>query len=169
MIDFNFKGDFAEFTIGEINSDIASHLINSNPTSNDILSIIDSSNKFETYRGFKMNTSIESDNQICEIDEMDNVERNFKRIPIKGKTTLFYGIAWKQDVKVEFDVDDNTSIYELPLNVTEYRINKKVRFELLDIPNDLSISRSDILIVESASLQFPNNHVVEVISVRNDN
>ena len=96
MIDFNFKGDFAEFTIGEINSDIASHLINSNPTSNDILSIIDSSNKFETYRGFKMNTSIESDNQICEIDEMDNVERHFKRIPIKGKTTLFYGIAWKQ-------------------------------------------------------------------------
>ena len=169
MIDFNFKGDFAEFTIGEINSDIASHLINSNPTSNDILSIIDSSNKFETYRGFKMNTSIESDNQICEIDEMDNVERHLKRIPIKGKTTLFYGIAWKQDVKVGFDVDDYTSIYELPLNVTEYRINKKVRFELLDLSKELSIIRSDILIVENASIQYPNNHLIELISVRNDN
>ena len=169
MIDFNFKGDFAEFTIGEINSDIASHLLNSNPTSNDILSIIDSSNKFETYRGFKMNTSIESDNQICEIDEMDNVERHFKRIPIKGKTTLFYGIAWKQDLTVEFDVDDNASIYELPLNVTEYRINKKVRFELLDLSKELSISRSDILIVENASIQYPNNHLIELISVRNDN
>jgi len=169
MIDFNFRGDFAEFIIGDINSYIASHLLNSNPTSNDILSIIESSNSFKTYRGFKMNTNIESDDEICEIDEMDNVKRHLKRIPIKGKTTLFYGKAWKQDVKIGFDVDDNTPIYELPINVTEYRINNKVRFELLNIPNELIIGRSEILMVESASIQFPNNHIVEVISVRNDN
>ena len=70
---------------------------------------------------------------------------------------------------LKVDVDDETSIYELPLDVTEYRITDKVRFKLVDIPKGFQVIPSEILIVENAAVQFPNNHIVEVISVRNDN
>ena len=169
MSEIIIDGDFAEFKIAYIDLDIANQIVSSHPTSAYILSILASSRKHKTFRGFKLNSSISLGDDTVEIDEIDNVFYKLKRIPIKDRAILFYGVAWKQQSAVEVDVDDQTSIYELPLDVTEYRITDKVRFKLVDIPKGFQVIPSERLMVENAAVQFPNNHIVEVISVRNDN
>jgi len=169
MSEVIIDGDFAEFKIADIDLDIANQIVSTHPTTSDILSIFASSRKHKTFRGFKMNSSISLGDDTAEIDEIDNVSYKLKRIPIKDRAILFYGVAWKRQSTVEVDVNDETSIYELPLDVTEYRITDKVRFKLVDIPKGFQVIPSERLMVENAAVQFPNNHIVEVISVRNDN
>ena len=167
MIEIKFKGDFAEFKIADIDEDIITNLTNNPPTSSDIHSILKST-KHKTYRGFKMNTDVNYENDIHKISELDNVYYGLRRIPIKNKSILFYGTAWKDELTREMDFNEGLSINDLPFEVTEYRFSNKVRFELINIPKTIKINQSDNLVSENAAIQYPNNHLIELISVRND-
>jgi hypothetical protein len=167
MIQIKFKGDFAEFKIAEIDEDIITTLTNNPPTSSDIHSILKST-KHKTYRGFKMNTDVIYNEDTHKIGELDNVYYGLKRIPIKNKSILFYGTAWKDELTREMDFNEGLSINDLPLEVTEYRFSNKVRFELITIPKTIKMNQSDNLVIENATIQYPNNHLIELISVRND-
>lgn len=168
MISIKFKGDFAEFKIAEIDDKIITNLTNNPPTSSDILSILEST-KHKTYRGFKMNTDVIYENDTYKIGELDNVYYGLKRIPIKNKAILFYGTAWKDELTREMDFNEGLSINDLPFEVTEYRFSNKVRFELINVPKTVQINQSENLVIENAAIQYPNNHLIELISVRNDN
>ena len=167
MSEIKFKGDFAEFKIAEIDGDIITNLTNNPSTSFDIHSILNST-KHKTYRGFKMNTDVIYENDTHKIAELDNVYYGLKRIPIKNKAILFYGMVWKDELIREMDFNEGISINDLPFEVTEYRFSNKVRFELINIPKTLKINQSDNLVIENAAIQYPNNHLIELISVRND-
>lgn len=167
MISIKFIGDFAEFKIAEIDEDIITTLTNNPPTSSDIHSILKST-KHKTYRGFKMNTDVIYQNDTHKIGELDNVYYGLKRIPIKNKSILFYGTVWKDELIREIDFNEGLSINDLPFEVTEYRFSNKVRFELINIPKTIQINQSDNLVIENAAIQYPNNHLIELISVRND-
>jgi len=103
-----------------------------------------------------------------EIDELDNVFYGIKRITTKKKTLLFYGIVWKQDYKREMEFDEDQTIYDLPLDVTEYRFSNKVKFNLINIPKTTQLTPSDNLVIENAAIQYPNTHIIELIARRND-
>jgi hypothetical protein len=167
MIHIKFKGDFAEFKITEIDDDTITNLANNPPTSSDIHSILKST-KHKTYRGFKMNTDVIYENDSHKIGELDNVYYGLKRIPIKNKAILFYGTVWKDELTREMDFNEGLSINDLPFEVTEYRFSNKVRFELINIPKTIQLNQSDNLVIENAAIQYPNNHLIELISVRND-
>lgn len=167
MIEIKFKGDFAEFRIAEIDEEIITILTNNPPTSSDIQSILKTT-KYKTYRGFKMNTDVLYENDIHKISELDNVYYGLKRITIKNKAILFYGTVWKDELTREMDFTEGLSINDLPFEVTEYRFSNKVRFELINIPKSFKINQSDDLVIENAAIQYPNNHLMELISVRND-
>ena len=167
MIQIKFQGDFAEFKIAEIDSDTITYLTNIPPTSFNIQSILKTI-KHNTYRGFKMNTDVIYENDTHKIDELDNVYYGLKRIPIKNKAILFYGMAWKDELTREMDFNEGLSINDLPFDVIEYRFSNKVRFELINIPKTIKINQSDNLMIENAAIQYPNNHLIELISVRND-
>jgi hypothetical protein len=167
MIEIKFRGDFAEFKIAEIDEYIITNLTNNPPTPSDIHSILRST-KHKTYRGFKINTDVIYENDIHKIGELDNVYYGLKRIPIKNKSILFYGTAWKDKLMREVDFNEGLSINDLPFEVTEYRFSNKVRFELINIPKTIKINQSDNLVIENAAIQYPNNHLIELISVRND-
>lgn len=167
MIQIKFKGDFAEFKIAEIDEDIITNLINSPLTTSDIFSILNST-KHKTYMGFKMNTDIIHNDETHKIGELDNVYYGLKRIPIKNKAILFYGTAWKDELTREMDFNEGLSINDLPFEVMEYRFSNKVRFELITIPKTIKMNQSDNLVIENAAIQYPNNHLIELISVRND-
>ena len=167
MIEIKFRGDFAEFKIAEINDETITNLTNNPPTTSDIHSILKST-KHKTYRGFKMNTDVIHNDDTLKIGELDNVYYGLKRIPIKNKSILFYGTAWKDELTREMDFNEGLSINDLPFEVTEYRFSNKVRFELINIPKTVQISQSDNLVIENAAIQYPNNHLIELISVRND-
>ena len=167
MISIKFIGDFAEFKIAEINDETITNLTNNSPTSADIHSILKST-KHKTYRGFKMNTDVLYENDTHKISELDNVYYGLKRIPIKNKSILFYGTAWKDELTREMDFNEGLYINDLPFEVTEYRFSNKARFELINIPKSFKINQSDNLVIENAAIQYPNNHLIELISVRND-
>ena len=167
MISIKFKGDFAEFKIAEIDDQIITNLTNNPPTTCDIQSILKYT-KHKTYRGFKMNTDVIYENDTHKIGELDNVYYGLKRIPIKNKTILFYGTAWKDELTREINFNEGLSINDLPFEVTEYRFSNKVRFELINIPKTIKINQSVNLVIENAAIQYPNNHLIELISVRND-
>ena len=167
MIDIKFRGDFAEFKIAEIDDEMITNLTNNPSTSSDIQSILNST-KHKTYRGFKMNTDVLYENVTHKIGELDNVYYGLKRIPIKDKAILFYGTVWKDELIREMDFNEGLSINDLPFEVTEYRFSNKVRFELINIPKTIQINQSDNLVIENAAIQYPNNHLIELISVRND-
>ena len=167
MIFIKFIGDFAEFKVAEIDSDTITNLTNNPPTSSDIQTILKST-KHKTYRGFKMNTDVLYENDIHKIGELDNVYYGLKRIPIKNKAILFYGTAWKDELTREMEFNEGLSINDLPFEVTEYRFSNKVRFELINISKTAQITQSDNLVIENAAIQYPNNHLIELISVRND-
>ena len=167
MISIKFKGDFAEFKIAEIDEVIITTLTKNPSTSSDIHSILKTT-RHKTYRGFKMNTDVLYENDTHKIAELDNVYYGLKRIPIKNKAILFYGTAWKDELTREMDFNEGLSINDLPFEVTEYRFSNKVRFELINIPKIIQIKQSDNLVIENAAIQYPNNHLIELISVRND-
>jgi hypothetical protein len=167
MISIKFIGDFAEFKVAEIDSDTITNLTNNPPTSSDIQTILKST-KHKTYRGFKMNTDVLYENDIHKIGELDNVYYGLKRIPIKNKAILFYGTVWKDELTREMEFNEGLSINDLPFEVTEYRFSNKVRFELINISKTAQITQSDNLVIENAAIQYPNNHLIELISVRND-
>ena len=167
MIEIKFIGDFAEFKIAEIDNETITNLTNKQPTSSDIQSILKIT-KHKTYRGFKMNTDVIYENDTHKIGELDNVYYGLKRIPIKNKAILFYGTVWKDELTREMDFNEGISINDLPFEVTEYRFSNKVRFELINIPKTVQINQSDNLVIENAAIQYPNNHLIELISVRND-
>jgi len=99
---------------------------------------------------------------------LDSVHYDLKRIPTKDKTLLFYGIAWKDELLLERDLSEDYNYRDIPLDVIEYRLNKNVSFKLIDVPKAVQIHQGDDLVVENAAIQFSNNHLVELISVRND-
>ena len=167
MISIKFIGDFAEFKIAEIDDDTITNLTNNPTTTSDIHSILKTT-KHKTYRGFKMNTDVLYENDTHKISELDNVYYGLKRIPIKNKAILFYGTVWKDELKREMDFNEGLSFNDLPFEVTEYRFSNKVRFELINIPKTVQINQSDNLVIENAAIQYPNNHLIELISVRND-
>jgi hypothetical protein len=167
MIEIKFIGDFAEFRIAEIDDDTITNLTNNPPTTSDIHSILNST-KHKTYRGLKINTDIIHNDDTHKIAELDNVYYGLKRIPIKNKSILFYGTAWKDELTREMDFNEGLSINDLPFEVTEYRFSNKVRFELINIPKTFQINQSDNLVIENAAIQYSNNHLIELISVRND-
>ena len=167
MIVIKFIGDFAEFKIAEIDEDIITNLTNNSPTSSDIQSILKKT-KHKTYRGFKMNTDVIHNDDTHKISELDNVYYGLKRIPIKNKAILFYGTVWKDELTREMEFNEGLSINDLPFEVTEYRFSNKVRFELINISKTAQITQSDNLVIENAAIQYPNNHLIELISVRND-
>ena len=167
MIEIKFKGDFAEFKIAEIDEEIITILTNNPPTSSDIQSILKTTTH-KTYRGFKMNTNVIYENDTHKISELDNVYYGLKRILIKNKAILFYGTVWKDELTREIDFNEGLSINDLPFEVTEYRFSNKVKFELINIPKTIQINQPDNLVIENAAIQFANNHLIELISVRND-
>jgi len=167
MTILQFIGDFAEFKILELDTETASHLVTNPPSTSDIQQLLFKS-KPKVFRGFKMNTSIIHKDDTYEIDELDNVFYGIKRIPTKNKTLLFYGIVWKQDYKREMEFDEDQTIYDLPLDVTEYRFSNKVKFNLINIPKTTQLTPSDNLVIENAAIQYPNTHIIELIARRND-
>ena len=160
-------GDFAEFKIVELDTETASNLVNHPPSTADIQHLLFKS-KPKVFRGFKMNTSIIHKDDTYEIDELDNVFYGIKRITTKKKTLLFYGIVWKQDYKREMEFDEDQTIYDLPLDVTEYRFSNKVKFNLINIPKTTHLNPSENLVIENAAIQYPNTHIIELIARRND-
>jgi hypothetical protein len=167
MSEIKLRGDLAQFQIAKIDTELATSLAHQSPTSSDIQSIFKSI-KHKSYKGFRLDADIIYDNECYDLEELDSVHYDLKRIPTKDKTLLFYGIAWKDELLLEKDLDDDYNYRDIPLDVIEYRLNKNVSFKLIDVPKVVQIHKVDHLVVENAAIQFSNNHLVELISVRND-
>lgn len=167
MSEIKLRGDLAQFQIAEIDTELANTLANQSPKSSDIQSIFKSI-KHKTYKGFRLDADIIYDNECYDLDELDSVHYDLKRIPTKNKTLLFYGIAWKDELLLEEDLSDDYNYRDIPLDVIEYRLNNNVTFKLIDVPKSVKIHQGDHLVVENAAIQFSNNHLLELISVRND-
>jgi len=167
MSEIKLRGDLAQFQIAEIDTELATSLAHHLPTSSDIQSIFKSI-KHKTYKGFRLDADIIYDNEYYDLDKLDSVHYDLKRIPTKDKTLLFYGIAWKDELLLEKDLSDDYNYRDIPLDVIEYRLNKNVSFKLIDVPKSIQVKQGDELVVENAAIQFSNNHLVELISVRND-
>jgi hypothetical protein len=167
MSEIKLRGNLAQFKIAEIDTELASTLAHQSPISTDIQSIFKSI-KHKAYKGFRLDVDILFNDEVYDLDELDSVHYGLKRIPTKDKTLLFYGIAWKDELLLEQDLSDDYNYRDIPLNVIEYRLNKNVSFKLIDVPKSIQVKQGDDLVVENAAVQFPNNHLVELISVRND-
>jgi len=167
MSEIKLRGDLAQFQIAEIDAELANTLAHQSPTASDIQSIFKSI-KHKTYKGFRLDADIIYDNTCYDLDELDSVHYDLKRIPTKDKTLLFYGIAWKDELLLEKDLDDDYNYRDIPIDVIEYRLNKNVTFKLIDVPKSIQIKQGGDLVVENAAIQYSNNHLVELISVRND-
>lgn len=167
MSEIKLRGNLAQFQIAEIDTELANALARQSPTTTDIKSIF-KSKKHKTYKGFRLDADIIYDGECYDLDELDSVHYDLKRIPTKDKTLLFYGIAWKDELLLEKDLSDDYSYRDIPLDVIEYRLNKNVSFKLIDVPKAVKIHQGNHLVVENAAIQFSNNHLIELISVRND-
>jgi hypothetical protein len=167
MSEIKLRGDLAQFQIAEIDTELANTLAHQSPTTSDIQSIFKSI-KHKTYKGFRLDADIIYDGECYDLDELDSVHYDIKRIPTKDKTLIFYGIAWKDELVLEKDLSEEYNYRDIPIDVIEYRLNKNVSFKLIDVPKSVKIHQGDRLVVENAAIQFSNNHLVELISVQND-
>ena len=167
MSEIKLRGDLAQFQIAEIDMELATSLAQQSPTSSDIQSIFKSI-KHKTYKGFRLDVDIIFNDEVYDLDDLDSVHYDLKRIPTKDKTLLFYAIAWKDELLLEKDLDDDYNYRDIPIDVIEYRLNKNVTFKLIDVPKSIQIKQDTDLVVENAAIQYSNNHLVELISVRND-
>ncbi|MEI6572140.1 MAG: hypothetical protein WCO61_01190 [Alphaproteobacteria bacterium] len=167
MSEIKLRGDLAQFQIAEIDTELAASLAQQSPTSSDIQSIF-KSKRHKTYNGFRLDANIIYNNDVYDLDELDGVQYDLKRISTKDMTLLFYGIAWKDELLLEKDLSDDYNYRDIPIDVIEYRLNKNVSFKLIDVPKTVQIHQGDDLVVENAAIQFSNNRLVELISVRND-
>jgi hypothetical protein len=162
MSDITFNGHFAEFKLAEIDDETA-NLLNTTPQGSNAISTLFSSMKHRTHQGFKLDTIIIYNNKPYHIDDSGNVYHGLKRIPTKNKTMLFYGRVWKDSLNHQTLTNDETPFYDLPFEVTEYRLKKDVIFKLIDVPKDYQPNPPDTLTIENASLKYANGHLIDLI------
>ena len=97
------------------------------------------------------------------IDDSDNVYYGLKRLPTKDKTMLFYGRVWKDSLNHQINTNDGIQFYEIPFEVTEYRLKKDVIFKLIDVPKTYQPNSPNTLTIENASLKYANGHLIDLI------
>ena len=162
MSDITFNGHFAEFKLAEIEGETA-NLLTTTPQDSNTISTLFSSIKHRTHRGFKLDTIIIYNDKPYQIDDSDNVYYGLKRIHTKDKTMLFYGRVWKDSLNHQTLTNDETPFYDLPFEVTEYRLKKDVIFKLIDVPKDHQPNPPDTVTIENASLKYANGHLIDLI------
>ena len=167
MSDITFNGHFAEFRLAEIDDETAHKLVTTSQDSNTITDLFKST-KHKTHHGFKLDTVITYKDKTYQIDDSDNVYYGLKRLPTKDKTMLFYGRVWKDNLNHQIDTNDETQFYDIPFEVTEYRLNKDVIFKLIDVPKTYQPNSPDTLTIENASLKYANGHLIDLIVREND-
>ena len=79
MSEIKLRGDLAQFQIAEIDTELANTLANQLQTSSDIQSIFKSI-KHKTYKGFRLDADIIYNNECYDLDELDSVHYDLKRI-----------------------------------------------------------------------------------------
>lgn len=162
MSDITFNGHFAEFKLAEIDEETA-NLLTTTPQDSNTISDLFLFTKHRTHRGFKLDTIITYNDKAYQVDDSDNVYYGLKRIPTKDKTMLFYGRVWTDSLNHQTLTNDETPFYDLPFEVTEYRLKKDVIFKLIDVPKDYQPNPPDTLTIENASLKYANGHLIDLI------